>query len=586
MTFLLVILGFAAALAVGVVKALAIDQLRGHIQRRITASVEATIARLPAELQDEWADEWRAELAAVMSMPLTAALYAHGLRHSAIELVADLARAPTRAVARRVLIGIATTAAVAAGVFVTELGPGSRSAAVAMAPLATDCVQDGHVAPDATGRRDLVGQHVSVAGVWTGKEREKFGTVLERFERATGATVTFEYETHDIAPKLSARIKRGCPPDVALLPQPGMMVQLARQHRLQPLDNATARQVRRNYAAFWRRLGTVDGRLYGVWFKAANTSMIWYSPDTFRRAAVRPPRTWRALIATAGALRAQGIAPISLAGGPSDGWTITDWFENVYLRTAGPARYDQLVRHEIRWTDPSVKRALTLLAQIIGKPGLVAGGTTGALDTSYEQSVQQVFGAQRTAAMVHEGDFVASELPSKTRLGRDVDFFDFPSIARQESSAIVSGNVAVRFSRTKAAKRLIQFLATPDAARPWARAGGFISPNLHLDRKAYTDPISRRSAKVLQTATTIRFDLSDQQPATFGATNGRGMLKIFRDFLAHPRDVDRIARQLEKGRAAIARHGPRVNGQSPPRDIWPAPKVHVSGPSRGRATDN
>ena len=42
----------------------------------------------------------------------------------------------------------------------------------------------------------------------------------------------------------------------------------------------------------------------------------------------------------------------------ADGWTLTDWFENVYLSQAGPENYDKLPKHEIPWTDPSVEEAL------------------------------------------------------------------------------------------------------------------------------------------------------------------------------------------------------------------------------------
>jgi hypothetical protein len=93
-TFVLIILGFAAGLVLVILKALAVDQVRGQIQRRITASVEATIASLPDELQAEYAEDWRAELAAVKSMPITAARLARGLRQSATELIGEPTLAP------------------------------------------------------------------------------------------------------------------------------------------------------------------------------------------------------------------------------------------------------------------------------------------------------------------------------------------------------------------------------------------------------------------------------------------------------------------------------------------------------------
>ncbi len=173
------------------------------------------------------------------------------------------------------------------------------------------------------------------------------------------------------------------------------MADLARRGQIRPIDRAAGDLVRANYSATWRRLGTVDGRLYGVWFKAADKSTFWYSARAFRAAGVRrPPRTWPELLTAGRKLAAAGITPFSVAGG--DGWTLTDWFENVYLRTAGPRRYRQLADHAIAWTHPSVKLALRRFATIFGDPALV-GPTADALRTSFPQSVSRVFsGAPRS----------------------------------------------------------------------------------------------------------------------------------------------------------------------------------------------
>ena len=43
----------------------------------------------------------------------------------------------------------------------------------------------------------------------------------------------------------------------------------------------------------------------------------------------------------------------------------------------------------------------------------------------------------------------------------------------------------------------------------------------------------------------MRFDMSDQYPSAFGATDGQGEWKLFQDFLSNPSDVDGITQQLE-----------------------------------------
>jgi alpha-glucoside transport system substrate-binding protein len=431
---------------------------------------------------------------------------------------------------------------------------GEEAVAVPIVPLTADCGAGttGGRGADADGHQRLV-----VAGVWAGAEAKRFAAVLHAFEQRTGIRVTYAYETRNIAAKLQARLKRGCAPDVAVLPQPGLLGDLARRGQIHPLAAPTARVVRRNYGATWRDLATVGGRLYGVWFKAADKSTFWYRPSALRDAGIdRPPRTWDELLTDGRRLAGRGVQPIAVAGaGP---WTLTDWFENLYLRSAGPVPYQQLAEHRIPWTDPSVRRVLAQLGELFGDPALV-GTADDALETSFEESVAQVFGARPKAAMVYEADFVRSFLPAArmARRGpgaRDVGLFDFPTVrGGRTGAAVVGGDVAVTFSGTTAAQRLMGYLATPQAAGPWARAGGFLSPNRAVRPATYPDPLTRRAAGALARASTVRFDLSDLQPPAFGATDEQGMWAIFQDFLANPRDPDGTARRLERAaRAAWA----------------------------------
>jgi ABC-type glycerol-3-phosphate transport system substrate-binding protein len=436
--------------------------------------------------------------------------------------------------------GLATlAAAVAVALALHPALGGNEARAVPIVPLTADCGTMGRT-PDP--------HHLVVAGVWHGAEAKSFARVLQRFEDRTGIDVTFAYESRNIAATLQARLNRGCAPDVAVLPQPGLLGDLARRGQIRPLDARTRAVVWRNYGRTWRDLATVDGRLYGVWFKAADKSTFWYRPQALARAGIdATPRTWDELVADAHRLAAAGVQPLSVAGaGP---WTLTDWFENLYLRSAGPVRYQLLSEHRLRWTDPSVVAALRRLAQLFGDPRLV-GTPAQSLETSFEESVQHVFGRRPTAAMVYEADFVRSFLPAGDQAA-SARFFAFPTVPGGTSgAAVVGGDVAVAFSGSAAAQRLVRFLATPDAAAPWARAGGFLSPNRAVAARAYPDPLARAAAAALARARTVRFDLSDLQPPAFGATAEQGMWKIFQDFLADPSDPEATARRLEDAAAA------------------------------------
>jgi ABC-type glycerol-3-phosphate transport system substrate-binding protein len=107
------------------------------------------------------------------------------------------------------------------------------------------------------------------------------------------------------------------------------------------------------------------------------------------------------------------------------------------------------------------------------------------------------------------------------------------------------GDIVIMFKDSPAAQAFVKFLATPEAAQAWAERGGFSSANKNLDPSVYPDPILKTTASAIAEADTFRFDLSDLQPAAFGATVGQGLWKDFQDFLANSSDVDGTAQTME-----------------------------------------
>ena len=397
-----------------------------------------------------------------------------------------------------------------------------------------------------TGSVDLSGQTVEVAATWTGSEQDRFQMVLDAFGEQTGATVRFRSAGDDVAAYVGPRIEGGDPPDVAIFPQPGVVQSFAEQGDLIELEDIVGDEIDANYGTGAREAGSVDGTLYGVWFRAAQKSTVWYNVDVFEGAGVEPPTTIDELQQVAETISDYGVEPYSI--GADVGWPLSDLFENIYLRTAGPEMYDQLAAHEIPWTDQSVKDALTVMADIIGDESLLAGGATGAEQTDFNGSVTQVFADPPKGAIIFEGDFVGGIISGETKaeVGTDANFFEFPSIDGSEPAVLGGGDFAVLLEDTEGGRALIEYLATPEAAEVWVAQGGFISPNTQVDTSAYPDEVSQRAAQALVDAgESVRYDLSDLQPTEFGATTGQGIWGILIDFLRDPSDVDGTAQALE-----------------------------------------
>lgn len=403
---------------------------------------------------------------------------------------------------------------------------------------------------------ELGGQTLEVAAVWTGPEQDNFTKVLREFEKRTGAKVNFVPTGNNTSTFLGTKIQGGQPPDVALLPQVGVLHQFAEKGWLKPLGADAQAQLDQNFSAGWKDLGAFEGKQYGIYVKAANKSLVWYNTAAFEAAGLTDvPATWKDFVAAAQTLSDAGSPAVSVGG--ADGWTLTDWFENVYLSQAGPEKYDQLAQHEIKWTDASVKDALTTLAELWGKDDLLAGGRSGALATEFPKSVVQTFTGDTPAAMVFEGDFVAASINADTKaeIGTDAKVFPFPAVG-DRAPVVSGGDVAVALKDGAGAQALLTFLGSTDAAEIWAAQGGFLSPSKAMDQSAYKDDVTRDIAKALVAAgDDFRFDMSDQAPAAFGGTQGVGEWKRLQDFLKNPKDVAGTQQKLEADAAKAYKNG-------------------------------
>jgi ABC-type Fe3+ transport system substrate-binding protein len=394
----------------------------------------------------------------------------------------------------------------------------------------------------AEGSEEVSGS-ISIMAIWGGTEQESFEAVITGFEEAyPNVDASFTSGGDNLGPLLSTAIEGGNPPDIAAVGQPGLMADFADQGAIQPIPDLREAIVD-SFGESVADVGAIDGTQYGVMFKGANKSTIWYNVASFEEAGVEPPEDWEGLSTAAETLKAAGITPYSV--GVDVGWPMTDVFENIYLRSAGADMYDQLARHEIPWTDQSVKDALTIMADVVGDPTNLAGGTEAALQTEMPDSVAKVFTDSPEAAMVIIGDFAPGVTETTLEAGTGFNVFDFPAIEGSEPAVMGAGDIFLKFTDNPAADAFLEYLTTTEAAEIWAQRGGFSSPHRDLDTSIYPDELTQTTAGALAEADVFRFDMSDLQPSAFGGTPGQGMWKHFTDFVANPDDIDGTAEKLE-----------------------------------------
>src|SRR5260370_36232356 len=138
---------------------------------------------------------------------------------------------------------------------------------------------------------------LELLNVWGGDEQASFKAVVAPFTQQQGITVNLT-STRDPDAELTTRIRGNNPPDIAILPNPGKMQQLASQHKLIALDSfLDMSKIRSDYASAWIDLGSANGKFYALFYKAANKGTVWYSPKQFQSNNYTVPKSWDDLIA-------------------------------------------------------------------------------------------------------------------------------------------------------------------------------------------------------------------------------------------------------------------------------------------------
>jgi alpha-glucoside transport system substrate-binding protein len=390
--------------------------------------------------------------------------------------------------------------------------------------------------------------NVSFDGIWTSSTGQKpFQKVINAFQKKYPRIhVNYKPVGNNLPTVLATAVAGGHPPDMADIAQPGTIRQFANQHKLKPITYALG-PLRRNFSKAWLSLGKFSGKQYAFVFKAANKSLVWYNVPAFKTAGVKPPKTFSNLLKAAKTIKASGTPAYSIGG--AEGWTLTDLFENIYLRTFGPAKYNALSAHKIKWTDSSVTTALKSMGKILGDTSNIGGGTAGALQDSFNQSVTNAFASPPKAAMVFEADFVGGVILTQTKAKPKTGFntFVWPQItAGADAKAVeIAGDLMVAFRDSPAIRAFVRYLASPQAAAIWAHAGGFGTGNHNMKASVYPDAITRATEAPLLTAKSVVFDMSDLQPPAFGSTAGQGEWGLFQKFLQNPSDIKGIQQQLE-----------------------------------------
>jgi alpha-glucoside transport system substrate-binding protein len=380
---------------------------------------------------------------------------------------------------------------------------------------------------DFDAKFNLEGQTIKMFGPWRGEDQVLVESMLAYFTAASGVKVEYS-SSENYEQQIVIDTEAGSPPDVAILPQPGLIADLASKGLILPLGDETKAWMTDNYAAgsSWVQLGTYKGKdgaetFYAFPYKADVKSLVWYSPDNFADAGYAIPQTMEELKALTDKIVADGGTPwcIGLGSGGATGWPATDWVEDMMLRTQTPETYDKWVRNEIPFDAPEVVAAIDEFGAFARNDKYVAGGAAAVASTDFRDSPKGLFSSPPQCYMHRQASFIPAFFPEGTKVPEDADFFYFPAYAGKDLGKPVlgAGTLAFLTKESEGGRAFIEWLKTPIAHEVWMAQSGFLTPLKTANAELYGNAALKKMGEILLNSTTFRFDGSDLMPGAVGA---------------------------------------------------------------------
>ena len=393
------------------------------------------------------------------------------------------------------------------------------------------------------------GKVVTMAGPFTDNDAVKFDASVKDFETKTGIDIQYS-GSKEFEASIGIAIEGNNPPDIVDFPQPGLLATFVKKGKVIDLNTfMDMKKLQANYIQSWIDMGTMEGPkgpvLAGVWGRVNGKSAVWYPKKAFDEAGYKVPATWDELMLLTEQIKDDGDTPwcVGIESGAATGWAMTDWVEEFMLRTTSLENYDKWVKGELKFSSPEVKNAVEKVSALWFGEGNVYGGRKAIATTSFGDAPKPMFETPAKCWLHKQGNFITTFFPENAKAGVDYDFFYLPGIDEKYGKPVlVAGDIYAMFNDRPEVRAVMEYFSTGASVEGWVKAGGAISPHKDSKLEWYTNDVDRGIAKMIQEATSVRFDGSDLMPGAVGAGS---FWKSMTSYVSDSIDLDTALKEID-----------------------------------------
>jgi alpha-glucoside transport system substrate-binding protein len=342
--------------------------------------------------------------------------------------------------------------------------------------------------------------------------------------KALGINVKWSRITN-INQLLVSKVQANDPPDIALLPQPGIIKDLASKHKVTALDNILdMNALKQSMAAGTLDVAKVNGKTYGLLISINVKGLVFYPKKAWDAAGYQAPTTIDELNALTDKIRSDGNTPwcLGIESSTATGWPATDWLENFVLKYGGVDQYNKWIDHSLKFNSPLIQQAANEFAKIAFTNGNVLGGRSSIASNNFGTAGNAMFNSPKPGCFMYmQGSFITGFFPKSVQADLDgqVGVFGLPPASAGGDNPVEGGgDTASIYKDSKAAEKVMQLLSQTDVGTQAASNGSsFLSPHKDFPLSNYPLKLTQAIAQVAYGATGFAFDASDSMPGAVGS---------------------------------------------------------------------
>jgi alpha-glucoside transport system substrate-binding protein len=353
--------------------------------------------------------------------------------------------------------------------------------------------------------------------------KEGLQKALEAKVKADGLTIKWQ-SVKDINTLIMTKIAANDTPDIAFIPQPGVVKDIVSRGKAYPLDGVVDKANLDSLIPGVTDAGSVDGKLYGLLVSANVKGLVFYPKKAWDKAGYKAPASIDELNSLTEQIKSDGTTPwcVGIESGSATGWPATDWIETLVMKYGGVQGYNDWVSHKTPFDSDLVKQAAEEFQKLVLTDGNTYGGNKAIASTAFGTAGNPMFDNPPGCMLFNQGSFITGQGFFPDNIIKDIDanvgVFGFPPAqAGGDNPVEGGGDMAVMMNETDNVKKVMNYLSATDIGNEAAPNSSFISPHTDFDVSLYPNEITRNAADVAYKSTGFLFDGSDQMPGAVGA---------------------------------------------------------------------